>query len=117
MSCVGAQTRASGLNVFAQCFLLLYKMCHQVSFANIATLFGIPSAQGASNVFYRTLLHQYRYFCNIPSVIFNNQVNQPEVDKLLREAYERTPHYYKVLLNNLEDPDDRDRTPVPIQQG
>ena len=89
-------------------------MCHQVSFANIATLFGLPSAQGASNVFYRQLLHQYKYYCNIPSVIFNDQVNQPEVDKLLREAYERTPHYYKVLMNNFEDPDNRDRTPVPI---
>ena len=35
LTCVGAQVRKSGLNIFAQCFLMLLKLVHQVSFATI----------------------------------------------------------------------------------
>jgi hypothetical protein len=114
LTCVGAQSRASGLNMFAQCFLMIYKMAHQISFAIIATLFCLPSKQTASNVFYRQLLHQYRFNCNLRCILHNGQINQSEVDKLLHDAFTRTPVFFKVLLKDLVDPDGFDRTPLGI---
>jgi hypothetical protein len=114
LTCVGAQYRSSGLNIFGQCFLMLYKLCHQVSFVNIGTLFGLKHAQIASDVFYRHLLHQYKTNCNIPAIIHNQDVNQAEVDKLLGDSFMRTPIYFKALLKDFEDPSGRNRRPVAL---
>ena len=114
LTCVGAQVKKSGLNIFAQCFLMLLKLVHQISFATIATNFALTSSKVASDVFYRMLLHQYKTNCNIPAVLHNDVPYQPEVDKLLRGAYLRTPVFYKALLKDFEDPSGRNRTPVAL---
>ena len=112
LTCVGAEHRSSSLNIFAQCFLMLYKLCHSSSFRQIATLFGLTSHNVAANVFYRQVTHQFLTNCNIPRVIVNGQVNQPEIDKLLDDAFNRTPTFYRVLVKDFLDPTDRDRTPL-----
>ena len=83
---------------------MLLKLVHQISFATIATNFALTSSKVASDVFYRMLLHQYKTNCNIPAVLHNDVPYQPEVDKLLRGAYLRTPVFYKALLKDFEDP-------------
>ena len=65
LTCVGAEQRASTLNIFAQCFLYKYKLCHNDSFHHIATLFGLKSHQVAMTVFYRQVTHQQLTNCNI----------------------------------------------------
>ena len=114
LTCVGSQDRKSGLNIFAQCLLMLYKLCHQISFATLAVLFALNSAQTAYNVFYRQTVHQFKFNCNIPAVIYNNQVNPAEVNKLLRDSHMRTQLYYKMLLRDFDDPAGLDRTPVAL---
>ena len=112
LTCIGAHQRSSCLNIFAQCFLLLFKLCHNDSFYQIATLFGLKSHQDASNVFYRQLTHQYLTNCNIPAIIANGNPNQEEVDKLLENAYFRTPLFFKGLMKDFHDPSGMNRTPV-----
>ena len=53
-TCIGAQQRSSSLNVFGQCFLMLFKLCHNESFYKLSTLFALKSHTDASNVFYIT---------------------------------------------------------------
>ena len=106
--------KSSGLNIFAQCLLMLFKLCHQASFAVISSIFGLSNRQTASNVFYRHLLHQYKNNCNIPVIIFDNVINQNEVAKLLHGAHMRTSIFYKVLLKDIEDPSGMNRTPVAL---
>ena len=114
LTCVGAQQRSSCLNIFGQCFLMLFKLCHNDSFYKISALFGLKSHNDASNVFYRQLTHQYLTNCNIPAIIANGAANNAEVDKLLRTAYERTPMFFKRLMRDFEDPSGRNRTPVVL---
>ena len=114
LTCDGAQLRNSNLNVFGRCFLMLYKLCHQVSFAILATLSGMKHSKVASDIFYRHLLHQYKFNCNIPKVIHNGTINQVEIDKLLHQSHQRTPIFYKVLLKDFEDPKKENRIPVPL---
>ena len=112
LTCVGAHQRSSSLNIFAECFLMQFKLCHNDSFYKIASLFCLNTHNDASNVFYRQLTHQYLTNCNIPAIIANATTNQAEVDKLLRCSYLRTPLYFKVLVKDFEDPSGRNRTPV-----
>ena len=95
-------------------FFLLLKVCHQLSFEIVAVLFALPSKSVASEVFYRQLVHQFRTNSNIPSVIINGVINMRELDKLLHNSYERTPQFFKSLLEDFEDPSGRDRLPVGI---
>ena len=108
----GSRKRAGDLNHFAQCFLFLYKLCHNPSFHQIRVLFGLSSSNLASRTFYFQLIHQFLNNCNIPMVIYINDVNEEEVEKLLRSAYIRTPLYFKNLVKDFEDPSGRCRTPV-----
>ena len=112
LRCVGAEHRASSLTIFAQGFLMQYKLCHNLSFRHIGTLFGLTSQKVARDIFERQLVHQYLTNCNIPAIISNGQPNQPEIDKLLREALFRTPLFFRVLVKDFVDPTGRDRTPV-----
>ena len=112
LTCVGAKHRASELNTFAECFLLLFKLCHNSSFRQISTLFGLNSHQVAANAFYRQLVHQYLTNCNIPLIIQNDQPNDAELDKLYRTCYQRTPLFYKNLVKDFEDRSGRNRTPL-----
>ena len=111
-SSIGSRKRKGDLNVFAECFLLLYKLCHNPSFHHVASLFGLSSSQIAFNVFYSQLIHQFQTNCNVPLVIKDDCVNEEELDKLLSSAYLRTPLFYKNLVKNFEDPAGRGRTPV-----
>ena len=113
-TCVGAKQRSEGLNTFAECFLLLLKCCHQLSYEVITLLFALPSKSTASEVFYRQLVHQFRTNNNIPSVIINGVRNMEEIQKLLQGAYDRTPQFFKTLLEDFEDPAGLDRIPVGI---
>ena len=102
------------MNIFAQCFLFLYKLCHSSSFATISSIFGLSHPQIVSDVFYRQLFHQYKNNCNIPAIIYNEEINQLEVDKLLTDAYLRTPLFYKTLVKDFEDPSGMNRAPVVL---
>ena len=112
LTCVGAEHRASSLIIFAQGFLMQYKLCHNLSFRQIGTLFGLTTHKVARDIFDRQLTNQYLTNCNIPAIIFNGQPNQPEIDKLLREAFFRTPMFFRVLVKDFLDPTGRNRTPV-----
>ena len=115
ISCLGAKIRSHGnLNIFACCFLFLYKLTNQVSYDMLATLFCLPNVSSAFDAFHQQVLHQFRFNCNIPNIIFNDKVNQPEIDKLLQSAHRRTPIFFKVLLKDLEDPSGNGRTPVVL---
>ena len=113
LTCVDTGIKSvAGLNIFASCFLMLFKLANQVSFDTVATLFCLPTKSSAFDVFYKQVLHQYKSNCNIPTIIFNNEVNESELSKLYTEAYRRTPVFYKVLLKDFEDPSGQDRIPV-----
>ena len=114
LSSVGAKSHDSKLNIFAEVFLLLLKLCHQTSFDYLAVLFALGSKSNASEVFYRQLVYQYRTNCNIPAIIRNGVTDMQELDKLLHTSYERTPPYFKHLLAKFEDPSGRNRTPVGL---
>ena len=62
---------------------MLFKLCHQLSFDHIASLFALKHRQIVSDVFYKHLIHQFHTNCNIPIILQDDQVNQDEVDKLL----------------------------------
>ena len=112
LTCVGAEIRHSRLSIFSQCFLMMFKLCHDDSFNKISAVFGLKSPQHAADMFYRHLVHQYRTNCNIPAIIADALPNYLEVDKLFRTAYTRTPPYFKRLVRDFEDPSGRDRTPL-----
>ena len=76
----GSRKRAGDLNHFAHCFLFLYKLCHNPSFHQIRVLFGLSSSNLASRTFYFQLIHQFLNNCNIPMVIYINDVNEEEVE-------------------------------------
>ena len=113
-SCRGAHARSSKLNEYAECLLLLLKLCHQLPFHVITVLFALPSKGSASEVFYRQLSHQYRTNSNIPAIIQNGVTNEEEVAKLLHYSYERTPQFHRTLLQDFEDPSGRGRIPVGL---
>ena len=114
-TCVGVYTRSySKLNIFASCFLMLLKLTNHISYEMIATLFCLPKKSSAFDIFYRHVLQQFKFNCNIPSIIFNNTINQSEVDKLLVNVDRRTPMFYRILLKDIEDPSGRDRRPVAL---
>ena len=114
LSSVGARERrsSSDLNIFAETFLFLLKLCHQLSFQVISELFALKNKCISSDVFYRYLVHHYRTCCNIPSVICNGIVNDLELNKLLHDAYQRTPLFFRTLLAKFEDPTGNERLPV-----
>ena len=112
LSCVGSRTRASSINIFAECFLLLLKLCHQISFEVIAVLFGLPSKNAASYIFYRQLTNQFIRNSNIPAIIQQGVTNHQELSKLFHNSYQRTPTFFKHLLANFEDPSGMGRLPV-----
>ena len=112
LTCAGAEHKACDLNIFAQCFLMMYKLCHNLSFRHIAVLFGLKHSQVAQNVFYRQLAHQYLTNCNIPAIIANNRPNEVELNKLYEKAHRRTPTYFRILVKDFEDPAGLNRTPV-----
>ena len=115
LTAVGAQERKSELNIFAECFLMLMRLCHQTSFEILAKQFVLQSKQVASNIFYRQIVHQWKHNCTIPTVIDSNDaINPQEINKLFEQAYERTPLFYKELLKDFEDPAGLGRTPVAI---
>ena len=58
-------------------------------------------------------MYQFKTNNNIPTLIHRGTVNQQELDKMLNEAFQRTPPFFKSLLN-IEDPTGRGRTPVGI---
>ena len=114
LTCTRAKSKSSELNIFAECFLMCLKLSHQISFRFLASLFCLNSPQLASSIFYRQLVHQYKFNCNIPCIVSDNQVNQAEVDKLLHTLYCRTPDYFKYLLEDFEDPAGINRKPVAL---
>ena len=93
---------------------MLIKLCHQLSFAVVAVLFALSNKSIASEVFYRQLVHQYKTNSNIPSIIQNGLINREELDKLLYNAYLRTPQFFKTLLERFADPENRRRIPLGI---
>ena len=114
LTCTGAKSKSSELNIFAECFLMCLKLSHQISFRFLASLFCLNSPQLASSIFYRQLVHQYKFNCNIPCIVSDNQVNQAEVDKLLHTSYCRTPDCFKYLLEDFEDPAGINQKPVAL---
>ena len=114
LASVGARERRSrsNLNIFAECFLFLMKLCHQLSFQVLSELFALKDKSIASTIFYRHLVHQYRTNSNIPAIICNGVVNEQELDKLLHDSYQSTPPFYQTLLAQFEDPAGHGRLPV-----
>ena len=68
----------------------------------------------ASNTFYRLIVHQFSTNCNVPLIIHEQDSNIDEVDKLLHNAYLRTPLFFKNLVKDFLDPSGQDRTPVVL---
>ena len=91
---------------------MLFKLTNQISHEMVATLFCLPKKSSAFDIFYRQVLNQFKNNCNIPSIIFNDDVNQAEVDKLLINVDRRTPMFYRILLKDIEDPSGRNRRPI-----
>ena len=60
-SCVGSRSRSGELNEFAECFLILYKLCHNPSFEHIAVLFGLKTHKVAARIFYQQTVHHHLY--------------------------------------------------------
>ena len=114
LASVGAKSRNSKLNIFAEVFLLLLKLCHPISFDFLVVLFALPSTNSATNIFYRQLVYQYRTNSNIPTIIRNGATDMQELDKLLHTSYTRTPLFFKHLLAKFEDPSGRNRIPVGL---
>ena len=98
----------------SECLVLLLKLCHQVSFDFLAVLFALPHKKVAAEIFYRQALHQYKTNSNLPVVIQNGAVNVQELDKLLHDSYERTPPYFRALLEKFEDPLGQGRLPLGL---
>ena len=112
--CVGAKKRKCSLSIFAQTFLLLFKLTHDVSYKAISTVFSLVGSDVARSLFWDFLVHQFTTNCNIPAIISNGQVNQDEVNKFLLGIDQRTPLYYKELMKDFEDPRHLGRSPVLI---
>ena len=107
-----ASWKKSGLNSYAQCLLFQMKVCHDLTFPLLGSLFNVDVVT-AINVFLRILFHQFLHNNNIPNILdINGQLVPSERDKLLTTAYNNTPTYFKEMVKDFKDPDGRGRTPV-----
>ena len=111
---VGVSVRGSGLNLYAQSLLFKIRLCHEITWDELASQFNV-SRNTASNVFIRVLLHQYVHHNNIPNILnLNGDLVASERDKLLETADNNCPIYFKQLVRDLRDPSGRNRKPVII---
>ena len=93
------------LNLYSQALLYKIKLCHDMPFEPLGSMFSVSDAT-AIRVFLRILLHQFINNCNIPNILsVGGQVIQTELDKLLQSAYNNTPEFMKQLLRDFKDPD------------
>jgi hypothetical protein len=102
------------LSPLAQAFLFLLKLCQNISFRFIKTLFALSDQKIAWKVFWEQVANQYLHNCNVPCLLFNGDTVQAEVDKLLEGAYARTPIFFKKLVEDFEDLSGFDRLPLII---
>ena len=87
----------------------------QYSFDDLTTEFALGSERSSSNVFYRQLIHYFNNFINITNLINpDGSANTQGIDDMLQQAYDRTPVFFKKLVENFQDPAGRCRTPVII---
>ena len=113
-SCRGSTLRKASLNMYAQALLFNIKLCHDLPFSVLGSLFSVDRTT-AENVFYRIALHQFINNSNIPNILSpDGQVNAAEVDKMLQSAYNNMEPYYKELLKDVKDPSGRDRVGVAL---
>ena len=102
----------NSLDIFGASLLFLLKMVKNHSIYQLATDFVIRETT-ASNYFYTINIFYFKNLCNIPIVQGQDgRVNQEEVDKIFRTAYNSTPVYYQEMVKDLADPANLNRTPV-----
>ena len=111
----GAWSAKCEMNLHAETLLWLMKLTQIHSFEELSTFFGLDGHQTASNIFYRHLIYHFANNVNVKNIVgIDGLVNQSEIDQLYQEIYDRTPEYEKKLLENFQDPANRDRIPVVI---
>ena len=104
-TCQGATLRMRDLNMYSQALLFQLKLCHDIPFDSLASMFSV-SDMTAIRVFVRILLYQFINNCNIPNILdVNGRIVDAERDKLFQTAYNNTPAFMKQLLRDFKDPD------------
>ena len=108
----GANLRQREMTLQAQCFLLLRKLCHDVTFDELASDFCVTQ-DTARRIFLRLTMHYFLHHNNIPNIIKpDGTVNDQERVKLFEFANNNTPDYYKRLVHELDDPAGHNRQAV-----
>ena len=103
---------STALHPFAVCLLYQMKLVTNPPWKNLASHFSINQTT-AMRIFYEMVVNKYRHDNNIPCLVGQDgRVNEAERDRLLQEAYDTTPTYYRHLVRNLGDPAGRSRSPV-----
>lgn len=106
-------SRASDLNIFAQCLLYLRKLNKRTPFSVLATDCALSDHRAASKIFRRVLVHHFKTNVNIPAVLDTHSlINQAEVDLLLQTAYDHTPIFFREIAKEFHDPSGQNRTGV-----
>ena len=109
-SSIGSRQRAGELSLFAESLMFLLKICHDLPYEFLATLFRVDPAL-AHDVVYRQLLHHYRNNMTIPCILnADGSQNQGEIDKMFQSAYDNTSEFFKAF--NFADPLNRGRIGV-----
>ena len=95
------------LNAYAAIFLVLVRLAHEIPWHFLGECFGV-NHQTAANIFYSTTAELFLHRSNIPVLVTpNGQVNQGEIDKMLSQAYNNTPVYFRELVKDFKDPSSR----------
>ena len=103
------------LKLESEVLLFLMKLTKKVSFGFLDTLFQVAE-NTAINVFNRHAVQYFSHNVNLKMLVnLDGSVNQSEIDSMLEDAYERTPPFFKKLLEDFEDPSGNGRIPVCIQ--
>ena len=109
-SSIGSRQRAGELSLFSESLMFLLKICHDLPYELLGTLFSVEASL-AHNIVYRQLLHHYRYNMNIPCILNGDgSPNQAEIDKMFQSAYDNTSEFFKAF--NFADPTNRNRIGV-----
>ena len=111
-SSIGSRDRAGTLNLWSECLMFLMKVCQNVPYEMLGSLFEVDSTTAHFAV-YRQLMFHYLHNVNIPQIIREDgSVNEEELEKLFETAHRNTEDFYKAF--DFEDPNLLDRIGVLI---
>ena len=69
MSMLGATKKKGDMSIFGETLLFLIKMCHNPSFRLLSIMFSMASKTSAIRIFYRFLIHHFKFNTAIPALI------------------------------------------------